>query len=136
SVTSTFGLQYAIGHGNEQAPALWMLTVSNALTIFATLFFAVLSDRFGRVRMMVVGFIVTGVLVWVAFALLSQPNLGAVLVAFIILQPIGNAMITGPLAAYMADLFPVRNRFTGAGCRTSSRRRRRLRAAGRDGPRR
>ncbi len=115
SVTSTFGLQYAIGHGNEQAPALWMLTVSNALTIFATLFFAVLSDRFGRVRMMVVGFIVTGVLVWVAFALLSQPNLGAVLVAFIILQPIGNAMITGPLAAYMADLFPVRNRFTGVG---------------------
>lgn len=35
--------------------------------------------------------------------------------AFIILQPIGNAMITGPLAAYMADLFPVRNRFTGVG---------------------
>lgn len=115
SVTSTFGLQFAIGHGNEQGPALWMLTVSNALTIFATLFFAVLSDRFGRVRMMVLGFIVTGVLVWVAFALLSQPNLGAVLVAFIILQPIGNAMITGPLAAYMADLFPVRNRFTGVG---------------------
>ncbi|MCC4247769.1 MULTISPECIES: MFS transporter [Microbacterium] len=115
SVTSTFGLQYAIGHGNAQGPALWMLTVSNALTIFATLFFAVLSDRFGRVRMMVVGFVVTGVLVWVAFALLSQPNLGAVLVAFIILQPIGNAMITGPLAAYMADLFPVRNRFTGVG---------------------
>ncbi|MFJ4159746.1 MFS transporter [Microbacterium testaceum] len=115
SVTATFGLQYAIGHGNEQAPALWMLTISNALTIFATLFFAVLSDRFGRVRMMVVGFIVTGVLVWAAFALLSQANLGAVLLAFIILQPIGNAMITGPLAAYMADLFPVRNRFTGVG---------------------
>ncbi|MCM3503174.1 MFS transporter [Microbacterium sp. P26] len=115
SVTSTFGLQFAIGHGNEQGPALWMLTVSNALTIFATLFFAVLSDRFGRVRMMIVGFVVTGLLVWVAFALLSQPNLGAVLVAFIILQPIGNAMITGPLAAYMADLFPVRNRFTGVG---------------------
>ncbi|WP_150954890.1 MFS transporter [Microbacterium testaceum] len=115
SVTSTFGLQYAIGHGNAQAPALWMLTISNALTIFATLFFAVLSDRFGRVRMMVIGFIVTGVLVWAAFGLLSQANLGAVLLAFIILQPIGNAMITGPLAAYMADLFPVRNRFTGVG---------------------
>lgn len=115
SLTSTFGLQFAISHGNEQAPTLWMLSVSNALTIVATLFFAWLSDRFGRVRMMVIGFIVTGTLVWAAFALLSQPNLGAVLLAFIILQPIGNAMITGPLAAYMADLFPVRNRFTGVG---------------------
>ncbi|RKT33540.1 sugar phosphate permease [Microbacterium sp. AG1240] len=115
SLTATFGLQYAIGNGNEQAPALWMLTISNALTIFATLFFAALSDRFGRVRLMVIGFVVSGVLVWVAFGLLAQPNLAAVLLAFIILQPIGNAMITGPLAAYMADLFPVRNRFTGVG---------------------
>lgn len=115
SLTATFGLQYAIGNGNEQAPALWMLTISNALTIFATLFFAALSDRFGRVRLMVIGFVVSGALVWVAFGLLAQPNLAAVLLAFIILQPIGNAMITGPLAAYMADLFPVRNRFTGVG---------------------
>lgn len=115
SVTATFGLQYAIGHGNEQSGTLWMLTGANVLTIFGTLLFAALSDRYGRIRIMVTGFVVTAMLVWPALALLGRANLGAVLVGFVILQAIGNAMITGPLAAYMADLFPVHNRFTGVG---------------------
>jgi MFS family permease len=115
SVTTTFGLQLAIANGNDQAGALSMLSVANFLTIFATLFFASLSDRFGRIRMMSVGFVVSGILIWFAFALLGFSSLWAILAAFVILMPIGNAMITGPLAAYMAELFPVRNRFTGVG---------------------
>lgn len=115
SLTATFALQFAVGNGTPQPVALSMLTISNVLTIFTTLFFAWLSDRVGRVRIMVTGFIVGGVLVWVALALLAVPTAGAVLVAFILLTPIGNAMVTGPLAAYMADMFPVRNRFTGVG---------------------
>ena len=47
--------------------------------------------------------------------LVALSNPWAVLAAFIFLLPIGNAMVTGPLAAYMAELFPVRNRFTGVG---------------------
>jgi MFS family permease len=115
SLTATFALQFAVGNGTAQPVALWMLTISNVVTIFTTLFFAWLSDRIGRVRVMVAGFIVGGILVWVAMALLAVPNAGAVLVAFILLTPIGNSMVTGPLAAYMADMFPVRNRFTGVG---------------------
>lgn len=115
SVTTTFGLQLAISNGNDQASSLSMLTIANFLTIFATLLFASLSDRFGRIRSMATGFVVSGILVWLGFGLLSVSNLWAVLAAFVILMPIGNAMITGPLAAYMAELFPVRNRFTGVG---------------------
>lgn len=115
SVTTTFGLQHAIANGNEQGNVLWMLTIANFVTIIATLFFASLSDRFGRIRVMTTGFVVSGILIWFAFALLGVNNLWAVLAAFIILMPIGNSMITGPLAAYMAELFPVRNRFTGVG---------------------
>lgn len=115
SVTTTFGLQLAIANGNDQAMTLSMLTIANFLTIFATLYFASLSDRFGRIRVMSVGFLVSGILVWFAFALLGFSSPWAVLAAFVILMPIGNAMITGPLAAYMTELFPVRNRFTGVG---------------------
>ena len=115
SLTATFGLGFAVAHGNSQADTLWMLTISNFLTIFATLAFAALSDRVGRTKVMIVGFILGAVLVWIAFALLTLPSLAAVLVAFVLLTPIGNAMVTGPLAAYMADLFPVHNRFTGVG---------------------
>lgn len=115
SVTTTFGLQLAIGQGLAQPSALWMLTISNVLTIGATLGFAALSDRYGRVRIMILGFVASGTLVWLAFPLLARGESVAVLVGFIILMPIGNAMITGPLAAYMADLFPVHTRFTGVG---------------------
>lgn len=115
SVTSTFGLQFAIASGNAQPVTLWMLSIANFVSIFATLGFAALSDRVGRVRIMVTGFIVSGVLVWVAFALLGAHNTFAVLGAFVLLLAIGNAMVAGPLAAYMAELFPVRNRFTGVG---------------------
>ncbi|OMH37098.1 MFS transporter [Tersicoccus sp. Bi-70] len=115
SVTSTFGLQLAIKNGNPQAATLWMLSLANFISIFATLGFASLSDRVGRVRVMVIGFIASAVLVWVAFALLGVTSVWAVLLAFVLLLGIGNAMVAAPLAAYMAELFPVRNRFTGVG---------------------
>lgn len=115
SLTATFALQFAVANGTPQPVALWMLTISNALTIATTLFFAWLSDRVGRVPVMIAGFVVGGVAVWMAMALLAMPNAGSVLSAFILLTPIGNAMVTGPLAAYMAEMFPVRNRFTGVG---------------------
>ena len=115
SVTSTFGLQFAIASGHPQPVTLWMLSIANFVSIFATLTFAALSDRLGRVRIMVTGFIGTAALAWVAFGLLGTANTWAVLAAFILLLAVGNAMVAGPLAAYMAELFPVRNRFTGVG---------------------
>ncbi|GAA4543964.1 MFS transporter [Pseudonocardia xishanensis] len=115
SVTATFGLRYAVANGNDQAAVLAMLTVSNLLTIVATIGSAALSDRFGRRPTMLVGYVAGGSLAWAALALLTVPNIGAVLLAFVILQPIVNATIAGPLAAFMAELFPVRTRFTGVG---------------------
>jgi len=115
SVTATFGLRYAVAHGNDQASVLLMLTVSNFLTIFATIGSAALSDRFGRVRTMVAGYVLGAVLVWPALILLGVANIGAVLLAVLILQPLVNATVAGPLAAFMAELFPVRTRFTGVG---------------------
>lgn len=115
SLTATFALRFAVGNGLPQSVALSMLTITNVVTICTTLFFAWISDRLGRVRVMVAGFIVGGILVWAAMALLTVPSAGAVLIGFILLTPISNSMVTGPLAAYMADMFPVRNRFTGVG---------------------
>lgn len=115
SLTSTFGLSYAVAHGNAQPVVLWMLTISNFLTIGGVLLFAVLSDRHGRRKVMIIGYAVAAVAVWGAIALLAVPSTVAVLGAFIILQPIANASILGPLGAYMAEMFPVRNRFTGVG---------------------
>ena len=47
--------------------------------------------------------------------MLSVPNAWTVLIAFVLLQAVCNAGVTGPLASYAAGLFPVHNRFTGVG---------------------
>jgi len=64
---------------------------------------------------MVAGYVLGAVLVWPALILLGVANIGAVLLAVLILQPLVNATVAGPLAAFMAELFPVRTRFTGVG---------------------
>ena len=115
SLSTTFALQFAVDHGNAESSTLSMLTIANFFTIISTLAAAALSDRYSRLAVMSTGFIVSGVLVWVAFALFSVTNLWAVLLGFVILLPIGNGLITGPLASYMASMFPVHNRFTGVG---------------------
>jgi MFS family permease len=115
SLTATFALQYAVASGTPQPTALLLLTVSNFLTIGGVLFFAGLSDRVGRLPVIVGALVGTAVLIWPTFLMLSVPSPWTVLIAFVLLQAVCNAGVTGPLASYAAGLFPVRNRFTGVG---------------------
>ncbi|WP_133066472.1 MFS transporter [Brevibacterium aurantiacum] len=115
SLSATFALQFAVDHGNAESSTLSMLTIANFFAILSTIGAAVLSDRYSRLGVMATGFVVSGVFIWVAFALFSVTNLWAVLLGFVILLPLGNGLVTGPLAAYMASMFPVHNRFTGVG---------------------
>lgn len=115
SLSATFALQFAVDHGNAESSTLSMLTIANFFAILSTIGAAVLSDRYSRLAVMATGFVVSGAFVWVAFALFSMTNMWAVLLGFVILLPLGNGLVTGPLAAYMASMFPVHNRFTGVG---------------------
>jgi MFS family permease len=115
SLTATFALQHAVASGTPQPTVLLLLTVSNFLTIVGVLFFAGLSDRVGRLPVIVGALLGTAVLIWPIFLLLSVPSAWTVLIAFVLLQVVCNAGVTGPLASYAAGLFPVHNRFTGVG---------------------
>ncbi|MFI6062630.1 MFS transporter [Streptomyces sp. NPDC051286] len=78
--------------------------------------FGRLSDKYGRQGIITLGLILSAVTylplyAWIRSAAADHSN-GQVVVA-VLLQIVFSAMVYGPMAAYMTELFPPRIRFTG-----------------------
>ncbi|MCL2533828.1 MAG: MFS transporter, partial [Nocardiaceae bacterium] len=76
--------------------ALYMLTASSVVHIFAIPFFASLSDRFGRRRVMLAGAAISVALVFPMFALFNSDSYWLVALGFLVGNPIIQASMYGP----------------------------------------
>ncbi len=74
---------------------------------------AELCDRFGRKRMISVGILGTVLFAFPMLTLVQSGNAADYAIAVIVVQGL-QGIILGPLASFMAELFPTRVRFTGA----------------------
>src|SRR6185437_86049 len=72
-----------------------------------------LSDRFGRRRVYIVGAVLTGVFGWVYFAMLDT-LVPFWIFAAVVLSLIPHDIMYGPQAAFIAESFTGRLRYTGA----------------------
>lgn len=113
SILATFILNYAVIVGYERATALWLVTVANFIHIFTIPAFAALSDRVGRKPVMVAGAAVGVVLIYPMFWLIDQQNSWALLLAFIIGNPLIQGMMYGPMGAWIGEKFAADVRYTG-----------------------
>lgn len=93
--------------------ALYMLTASSFLHIFAIPFFAWLSDRFGRRPVMLTGVAISVLLVFPMFALFNSGSYWLVALGFIVGNPIIQASMYGPVGAFLAEKFSTEDRYTG-----------------------
>jgi MFS family permease len=85
-----------------------------ALSLFSVPFFGHLSDRIGRRRMYLFGAGAT--LLWgVPYFLLLDSKVGVLVVVAIVVSLIPHDMQYGPQAALIAETFPTRLRYSGAG---------------------
>jgi MHS family proline/betaine transporter-like MFS transporter len=99
--------------GLPQAGSFLAIVLTGGIQIVLVPWFGALSDRHGRIAIMVVA--ATGVLLlsYPAFACLAAtPTLPALLLVQAILGALAAAYM-GPLAAMMAEIFPTRMRTTG-----------------------
>ncbi len=113
SLLATFMLTYAVSVGHTRTSALILVTVANAIHILTIPAFAALSDRVGRKPVMVAGAIAGAVLVFPIFALVGQGSWGALLLAFVLGNPVVQALMYGPMGAWMSEKFPADSRYTG-----------------------
>ncbi|CAN5228394.1 MFS transporter [soil metagenome] len=113
SLMGTFALGFTVTAGNPQAAVLWLITAVNAITVFALILWASLSDRFGRRRVILVGYVVAAVAIWPIFVLLDSRSLALVFLAYLLANALAQSLMYAPVAALMAEMFPTRNRYTG-----------------------
>jgi metabolite-proton symporter len=89
-----------------------VLLAATAQMVFIP-FFGALSDRFGRRPVYLLGAAGAAVWVFVFFALLDSRNFALIVLAAVVALFLHAAMY-GPQAAFIAELFPTKVRYTGA----------------------
>jgi MFS family permease len=85
-----------------------------AVSLFSVPFFGHLSDRIGRKRMYMTGAALT-MLIGVPYFLMLDSKIAALVVVAIVVSLIPHDMQYGPQAALIAESFPTRLRYSGAG---------------------
>jgi len=110
---------YVLAYGTEQLG--FSKTFMTDAVLYAALlslvsipFFGHLSDRVGRRRMYQAGALVTGLYAFPYFGLLNSTTSALVILA-VVLSLIPHDMQYGPQAAFIAESFPTRLRYSGAG---------------------
>ncbi|WP_157156996.1 MULTISPECIES: MFS transporter [unclassified Diaminobutyricimonas] len=113
SLLATFALNYAVTVGHDRTTALLLVTIANFVHMFTIPVFALLSDRFGRKPVMLTGVVLGIVLIWPFFELITDGSWWALLLAFMIGNPLVQGLMYGPLAAWISEKFGTEARYTG-----------------------
>ncbi|THD59866.1 MAG: MFS transporter [Phenylobacterium sp.] len=113
-VITTFGLTYMVDHAHlTRSLALNAMLIGTAVEVVAIPIFAALSDRIGRRPVYFLG--AAGIAAWgfVFFRLIDTGQTPLIVLA-IVGGLICHALMYGPQAAFIAELFPTRMRYSGA----------------------
>ncbi|TWG06401.1 metabolite-proton symporter [Streptomyces brevispora] len=114
SLLATFMLTYAMGVGYDLSTVLAAQTASAALHILTIPAYAALSDRVGRKTVMIGGAVGSAIAAYPLFALVDSGSVTALYVAYVIGNPLLQAAMYGPMAAFVSEMFGTRARYTGA----------------------
>jgi MFS transporter, MHS family, shikimate and dehydroshikimate transport protein len=114
-IYSVFALLYATQHANvPRSVALNGVMIAAAFDFIAIPFFGALSDRLGRRPVYLFGAIMTAVLAYPMFRLIDTGATPLVWLALVLVFTFAHAPMYGPQAAFLAEMFGTRVRYSGA----------------------
>ncbi|MEV5013464.1 MFS transporter [Streptomyces sp. NPDC053780] len=114
SLLATFLLSYALQIGYGRSTVLTAQTISSALHIVTIPAFAALSDRIGRKPVMICGALASALAAFPLFWLVNSGSATLLTFAYILGNPVLQASMYGPTAAFISEMFGTRARYTGA----------------------
>ncbi|MDI3387803.1 MFS transporter [Streptomyces sp. B-S-A8] len=98
--------------GLDRGPVLWAVTASAATWLLSTWIAGAVSDRIGRRRTYMIGWLAQLAGVLALFPLVNTGDIGLLTLGLMILT-IGLGLTYGPQASFYAELFPASIRFSG-----------------------
>ncbi|MGB6389762.1 MAG: MFS transporter [Methyloceanibacter sp.] len=98
--------------GLERTPVLLAVSGSAVIWLFLTLFAGALSDRIGRKKTYITGWICQLATVFALFPLVNTGNIWLLFLG-LALFTIGNGLTYGPQAAFFSEMFPASIRYSG-----------------------
>src|SRR5699024_5393652 len=101
---STFAVSYATEFGAERSSVLYAFAFASVASVFFVIYFAHISDRFGRRPVMLIGLALFVVFLQPFFAMMRSDNWALILLAFTVALAL-HAVIFGPLVAFISELF-------------------------------
>lgn len=111
-IYATFSVSYADSLGMPTSTILVFQFVNGVFAVFASIFFGWLSDRVGRRVLVVIGSVLCVPSIYLLFWSITEGPLPMVMVSLIALE-VGHSMVNAPLAAFLAEIFETRARYTG-----------------------
>lgn len=113
-VFTVFILDYATRTlGLPRSTILLGVAVASAIEIFTIPIFGIISDRTGRRPIYLVGTVLLMVLAYPYFLMIQTGSTVLVLLASVLGLSVAHATMYGPMAAYFAELFGTRVRYSG-----------------------
>jgi len=113
-IFTTYVLTYGTAElGLKRNFLLNAVLLAAVVSLFSTPFFGYLSDVIGRRRMYTIGAVAMLVFAFPYFGLLNTKT-SALVVLAVVLSVVAHDMMYGPQAAFIAESFPTRLRYSGA----------------------
>jgi MFS family permease len=112
---TSYVLVYVVARGDfSKTFVLNAVLVGAALELLMIPFFSQLSDRYGRKKVYLTGAVLTGLIAFPYFAILTDGGHALVFVA-VVVSFVPHALQYGPQAALIGESFPTHLRYGGAG---------------------
>jgi len=113
AVYGTWIVSYGIEEGFPQADILNAVLIAAAIGLVFQPVFAYLSDLWGRRLVVGVGAVLQGLSIPVMFVLMDSGSVAAMYLG-ISIAAFAHAIVYSPLGAWLGELFPTTQRYTGA----------------------